>query len=60
MGRTPCSTRRVCYSNQTIINIGELKEFRHKDRFEKLEKEGKLDDFIKNRQEESDKKRVRR
>ena len=49
--------RKIYY---LIVDIGELKEFRHKDRFERLEKEGKLDEFIKTRQEENDKKRVRR
>ena len=49
--------RKIYY---LIVDIGELKEFRHKERFERLEKEGKLDEFIKTRQEENDKKRVRR
>jgi hypothetical protein len=33
---------------------------RHKDQFEKLEKEGKLKEFIERKQEEADKKRVKR
>ena len=38
----------------------ELKELRHKDQFEKLEKSGKLKEFIERKAEENDKKRVKR
>ena len=38
----------------------ELKERQHIEKFEKLEKSGKLDDFIKKKQEENDRKRVKR
>ena len=38
----------------------ELKELRHKGQFEKLEKEGKLDEFMQKKQEEKDRRRVQR
>lgn len=38
----------------------ELKERQHIEKFEKLEKSGKLDDFIQKKQEENDRKRVKR
>ena len=38
----------------------DLKEMRYKEKFETLEKSGKLKEFIEKKQEETDKKRVRR
>ena len=38
----------------------ELKERQHVDRFEKLDKEGKLQEFIQKKQEENDRRRVKR
>lgn len=38
----------------------ELKERQHIDKFEKLDKSGKLDEFIQKKQEENDRKRVKR
>lgn len=38
----------------------ELKERQHVDKFEKLDKEGKLQDFILKKQEENDRRRVKR
>lgn len=38
----------------------ELKEMRHKEQFEKLEKTGKLKEFIEKQTEIQDKKRVKR
>ena len=38
----------------------ELKDLRHKEKFDKLEKEGKLKDFVEKKQVETDKRRVQR
>jgi hypothetical protein len=40
-----------------ILCIGEMKELVLKDKFDKLERQGKLESFIQKKQEDNDKKR---